>query len=95
MKPLIKQTSAWLPIVLSLVMIGIFIFYFRRSPIVHETDEGIPAHLFQIWLVLEFFMIGFFALKWLTQKPKQALVVLAIQIILVFIVCFPVFYFKL
>jgi hypothetical protein len=61
----------------------------------HQPDEGTGAHLFQIWLVLEVFMVGFFAVKWLPQKPKDTLFVLAIQIVAVLIVCAPVFYFKL
>ncbi len=62
---------------------------------VREADEGTGAHLFQIWLLLEPFMVGFFAVKWLPQKPRQALLVLAIQIVAALAACAPVFYFKL
>ena len=77
-------------------MIAVFVGYVVFSgPLEPEADEGTGAHLFQIWLVLEAIMIPFFALTWLPQAPKQALVILAIQILLVLLGCFPVYYFKL
>jgi hypothetical protein len=60
-----------------------------------EADEGTAAHLFQIWLALEVLMIGFFGIKWLPQKPKQAVAVLAIQIVAALAACVPVLYFNL
>jgi len=65
------------------------------GPPVRQPDEGTGAHLFQIWLVLEILMVSFFAIKWLPQKPKPALLILAIQIIAILAACAPVFYFKL
>ena len=94
---ILKLPSAWVPIVLSITMLLIMVIIFSMSPIppVRQADEGVGAHLFQIWLVLEIILIPFFALSWLPQKPKDALVILVIQIAFVFIVCFPIFYFKL
>ena len=96
MHSLIKKPSAWVPVALSLgVLASMIICIAMFAPPARQPDEGTGAHLFQIWLVLEFFMIAFFALKWLPQKPKQALVILAIQIIAALVACAPVFYFKL
>lgn len=92
MSSTIKLPSAWVPIVLSLVMLAIMIMFFVVSgPPVPEADEGVGAYLFQLWLVLEVFMIVFFAFKWLSQRPKQTFLILAIQIIAVLVVCAPVF----
>ena len=89
---IIKLPSAWVPIALSLVMLAIMITFFVMSgPPVPEADEGVGAHLFQLWLVLEVFLIAFFAIKWLPQKPRQVLLILAIQITAVLVVCAPVF----
>ena len=94
---ILKHPTAWIPIALSLAMI-IYIFSLlmlngipKPDP---NADEGTGAHLFQLWLVLEFFMISFFGIKWLPQAPKTAGIVLAVQILLVLVGCFPVFYFK-
>lgn len=56
-----------------------------------NKDEGTPAHIFQLWLVLEVLMVPFFAFMWLPKEPKQALIILAIQIIAVLAACAPIF----
>lgn len=60
-----------------------------------NADEGVGAHLFQIWLVLEVLLVSFFAIRWLPQRPMQALFVLTIQIIAALAACAPVFFFHL
>jgi len=96
MLPTIKQPSAWIPIALSLTVLTAFIITITISgPPAREPDEGTAAHLFQIWLVLEVFMVSIFALKWIPQNSKQALIIFAIQIIAVLAACYPVYYFKL
>jgi hypothetical protein len=57
------------------------VIYITIFGIVREADEGTGAHLFQLWLVLEPLMVGFFAVKWLPLAPKQALLILAFQIL--------------
>lgn len=92
----IKTPSAWVPIALSLLVLATILITFSVSgPPVRQPDEGTEAHLFQIWLVLEFFMVLYFAVTWLPRKPKQALVVLAMQIVAILAGCAPVFYFRL
>ena len=96
MKSILKQRSAWLPIALSLVVLATTLIYIAVSgPPVRQPDEGTAAHLFQIWLIIEVFMLAFFAIKWLPERPTQALFILMIQIVAVLAACAPVFYFKL
>lgn len=96
MNSLIKKPSAWIPIAIPLAFFAIMLYRFAMfGPPVREADEGTLAHLFQIWLVLEVFMVLFFAVKWLWQAPKPALVILAVQIAAAFAIIAPVFYFKL
>ena len=93
---IIKQPSAWIPIALSFAILGVMLIYITGfGPPQPEADEGLGAHLFQIWLALEALLIPFFAITWLPHAPRQALFILAIQIALVFAACFPVFYFGL
>jgi len=93
---IIKKPSAWIPIAMSLIVLITMLICFAIFGVpVRQHDEGTGAHLFQIWLVLEVLMVSFFAIKWLPQRPKQALLVLVIQIIAALIACAPVFYFKL
>lgn len=96
MNSMVKKPSAWVPIAVSLTVLAIMLIHFAVSGIpVRETDEGTAAHLFQIWLGLEVLMVGFFAIKWLPQRPKQALAVLTMQIVAALAACAPVFYFNL
>ncbi len=93
---LLKQPSAWVPLVLSLIVLAMWLISIAMfgAP-ARDPDEGTAAHLFQTWLVLEVLMVGFFAIKWVPQKPKQALVILVLQIAAVIAGCAPVFYFHL
>ena len=87
-----KHPSAWVPVALSLAVLGASVIAFTLHG---QPDEGVAAHLFQMWLVLEVLMITFFVVKWLPRAPKQALMVLVIQILAVLAACAPVAYSKL
>ena len=98
MNPLLKKPSAWVPIALSLGMLAFILTLIAMFGIPTpdpNADEGVAAHLFQIWLVLEVLTVSFFAVTWLPQRPKEALFILAVQIIAVLAACAPVFLLKL
>jgi len=60
-----------------------------------EADESAAAHIFQPLMVAQAPIILLFAVKWLTQFPRQALHVLALQAIAGLAALVPVFYFNL
>ena len=95
MNSIIKKPSAWIPIVIPLTFFSYLIIYITIFGIFREQDEGIGAHLFQLWLVLEPLMVGFFAVKWLPRAPKQALFILALQIVVALLPISVVFSLKL
>jgi hypothetical protein len=74
-----KQPSAVAPMIMSLVALGIVIGHYAVYGIVHETDEGTPAHLFQLLMAAQVPIIGFFAAKWLPRAPRPAITVLVLQ----------------
>jgi len=76
----LKKPSAWIPIVIPLAFFVYIVIVISLYGIVHEEDEGTGAHLFQLWLVLEPLMLGYFALKYFQTAPRQTLVILALQI---------------
>jgi len=47
--------------------------------VVHEADEGIPAHIFQLLMAGQVPVVAFFAIKWLPRAPGQTLQILALQ----------------
>ena len=77
----LKQPSAWIPLVLSLAALTLLLGYVAIFGIVHHADEGAPAHIFQILMVAQLPIMAYFAIKWLPKQPKQSLIVLAIQAI--------------
>ena len=93
---LIKKPSAWIPIALSvailLMELGAIVVFGTPSP---KSDEGVLAHLFQIWLVLEALLISFFVTAWVVRSPVPAVRILLLQVGEVFAGCFPVYYFHL
>lgn len=78
-RSLIMQPSALLPLIMSFVALAIVVGHAAMFGIVHEADEGTPAHIFQLLMAAQFPLIAFFAIKWLPQAPKEALQVLALQ----------------
>jgi hypothetical protein len=75
----IKQPSALLPIAMSLVALSLVLGHAAIYGVVHEADEGTPAHLFQLLMVAQVPVIAYFALKWLPRVPGPTLRILALQ----------------
>jgi hypothetical protein len=74
-----KQPSALLPLAMSLAALAMVLGHFAMFGIVHEADEGTPAHIFQLLMAGQVPVVVFFAIKWLPRAPRQALLVLALQ----------------
>lgn len=64
---------------MSVAALALVLVHAARFGVVHETDEGTSAHLFQILMAAQVPIVAFFALKWLPRAPRPALVVLALQ----------------
>jgi cell division protein FtsW (lipid II flippase) len=92
---MIKRPLAWIPVAMSLAILAMVLTTIGLSGAVRQEDEGTQAHIFQLWLVLEVVLVAGFAVAWMPRRPKQALVVLAIQILCALAACAPVFYFRL
>jgi hypothetical protein len=75
----IRTPSALIPIVMSLAALALVLGHAAKYGVVHEADEGAAAHLFQLLMAGQVPVVAFFALKWLPRRPKQALLVLALQ----------------
>lgn len=81
---LIKKPSAWIPIISSVLAIAGILYYVAQHGVAEvqtATDEGTPAHLFQLYLIAQVFFIGFFAIKWMAKIPKHAIVIVALQVL--------------
>ena len=74
-----KQLSAFIPLVMSLVALAMVLGHAAIFGVVHEADEGTAAHIFQLLMAAQVPVVAFFAIKWLPRAPRQTLQVLALQ----------------
>jgi hypothetical protein len=91
---LLKRPSAAIPIVMSLVALAIVIGYAAMFGTARQADEGTAAHLWQLLLAGQMPVIVFFAIKWLPAEPRQALLVLVVQVGAALAAMFPVWWFQ-
>ena len=92
---MLKHPSALLPIglaVAALTLPYLLVSIFGPDPI---GDEGIGAHSWQLLMLLQIPAILFFLARWAPQQPKQALIILGLQIGAFLAAAFPVWYLGL
>jgi len=79
------------------VLGGAYIFGLAtgHGGLVREPDEGAIAHIWQLLMAGQMPVLAFFAIKWLPRSPREALRVLAVQILAALAALAPVFYLKL
>ena len=81
---LLKQPSAWIPIAMSVVALAMILGYVAIHGITNGIgggDEGTPARIFQLIMLAQLPIAGYFAIMWLPKRPKQSLIVLGLQAI--------------
>jgi hypothetical protein len=78
---LLKQPSAWIPIAMSFAALAMLLGYVAIFGVVHNEDEGAPAHIFQLIMLAQLPIVAYFGIKWLPKRPKGSLLVLALQAI--------------
>jgi hypothetical protein len=92
---MLKQPSAFLPVAMSCVALATVVVHIALFGVVREADEGTAAHIFQLLMVAQVPIVAYFAIKWLAQAPRQALLVLTLQFGAALAALAPVFYFNL
>jgi hypothetical protein len=93
--PSMKLPSAFLPLAMSLTALVIVLGHVAIYGAAREADEGTAAHLWQILMAGQIPVVAFFAIKWLTRAPKQALYILALQAGAVLAAMAPVYFLHL
>jgi hypothetical protein len=92
MTAILKHPSAFIPVAMSLAALAIVLGHVAMFGAAREADEGAAAHLWQLLMAGQVPIIAFFVLRWLPQMPKQALQVLALQIIASLAALAPVYF---
>ena len=92
---LAKLPSAFIPMAMSLTALAVVLGSIALSGVVHEADEGFTAHVWQLLMAGQVPLLAFFAIKWLPRVPRQAIGVVALQIVATLAAVAPVFFFGL
>ena len=75
-----SRVSALLPIGMSLSAIGVLVAALLYGwGVSNIGDEGAAAHLWQLLMLGQIPVIGYFALRYVTQAPREGAIVLAAQ----------------
>ncbi len=79
MPMMMRKPSAFLPVAMSLVALALVLGQLVLHGPAPQADEGTAAHLWQLLIAVQLPIVAFFALRWLPQAPRQALLVLVLQ----------------
>ncbi len=88
---MIKKTSAFLPVAMSVAALAIVLVHIIMSGAAREADEGTAAHLWRLLMAAQIPIVAFFAIRWLPQSPRSALLVLALQVVAALAALAPVY----
>ncbi len=91
----LKKPSAFLPLAMSFAALAVVLGHIAMFGAVREADEGTAAHIWQILMAAQVPVMAFFAIKWLPRTPKQALLVLTLQVSAALGALAPVFFLNL
>ncbi len=78
---------------MSLAAFAIMLGCALKYGVARQADEGSAAHLWQLLMPGQIPMVALFAVKWLPAKPRQALLVLGLQLCAALAAMFPVWWF--
>jgi hypothetical protein len=88
---IMKKPSAFLPIAMSVTALAVILIYIAMHSSNPQPDEGLAAHLWQLLMVLQIPIIVFFAIRWISQSPRLAVIILVLQIIAALAALTPIF----
>ncbi len=86
-----RLPSAWLPIAMSSLALVIVAVHVLTSGVAQEADEGSAAHMWQLLMVGQAPIIGWFLFRWVVRNPRQCVVVLAVQVGAMLVAAAPVY----
>ena len=89
-----KQSSAVLPIVMSLAALATVFVHITVSGTQPQADEGTAAHVWQLLMAGQLPIMLFYAIKWIPRTRQIALAVLGVQIAGALSAAAPVFWLR-
>ena len=90
--PKLRHPTVFLPLVMSLLALGMVLVHFTIFGIVEETDEGTAAHIFQLLMVGQVPIVAFLAFRRLTIAPRQTFFFIVFQVVAALAAIMAVFF---
>ena len=87
----LRHPTAFVPLVMSLAALAIVITHIVTVGTARQPDEGSDVHLWQLLMAGQLPLIAFFAVSFLPRNPRDAIVVLALQLLAAVAAAAPVF----
>ena len=78
-RSLMRHPSGYLPVAMSVGALAMIVWFVAVHGVVHQSDEGAQAHLWQLLVAGQVPLVLYFAFRWLPIAPRPALVVIGLQ----------------
>ena len=78
---ILMKPSGLVPLMMSLAALADVVVSIAIFGIVHETDEGTAAHIWQLLMAGQMPILAFFAVKWLPRAPRQTVPVVNVELV--------------
>ncbi|MGO8927953.1 MAG: hypothetical protein ACLQU3_13835 [Limisphaerales bacterium] len=88
---MLKRPSGFLPVGMSLAALVVVLAHIIMFGTARQADEGAAAHVWQLLMVGQVPILGFFLIKWLPQAPRPTLLMLALQVVAALAAIAPVY----
>ncbi len=95
MDSVLRRPSALIPLAMSFAALSLVLGHMVFFGTGREADEGTAAHLWQLLMAGQIPVIAFFAIRWLPRTPRQAILVLTLQVLAGLAAAAPVFLLNL
>jgi hypothetical protein len=86
-----RTPTAFLPVMMSLAALAVVLSYLVLHGPAPQADEGAAAHVWQLLMAGQVPIMALFAIIWSRKAPREASMVLAVQIIAAMAAMAPVF----
>jgi hypothetical protein len=88
---LLKHPSAFLPVAMSVAALGTIALFIAMHGTAPQQDEGAAARIWQLLMAAQAPIVLFFVMRWIPQHPRQAVPILALQVVAALAAMAPVF----
>ena len=86
-----RRPSAFLPVVMSLGALAVVLIYLALHGPAPQPDEGAAAHIWQLLMAGQVPIVLFFAIRWVPEKPREAVPIMLLQAVAALAAMAPVF----